>query len=59
LEAADGPAPSDAELTEVLALADTVDGKCRDGSINGNAAVHSQLLANEADRNTYGGPMDC
>ena len=56
LEAAEGPAPSDAELTEALRLLTPSTATVATAPSNGNAAAHSQLLANEADRKTYGGP---
>lgn len=56
LEAAEGPAPSDAELTEALRLLTPSTANVATAPSNGNAAAHSRLLANEADRKTYGGP---
>jgi CheY-like chemotaxis protein len=56
LEAAEGPAPSDAELTEALRLLTPSTANVATAPSNGNAAAHSQLLAEAADCKTYDGP---
>ena len=56
LEAAEGPAPSDAELTEALRLLTPSTANVATAPSNGNAATHSQLLAEEVACNTSGGP---
>jgi CheY-like chemotaxis protein len=56
LEAAEGPAPSDAELTEALRLLTPSTANVAAAPSNGNAAAHSQLLAEEVAGNTSGGP---
>jgi len=56
LEAAEGPAPSDAELTEALRLLTPSTANVATAPSNGNAAAHSQLLAEEVACNTSGGP---
>jgi hypothetical protein len=56
LEAAEGPAPSDAELTEALRLLTPSTANVATAPSNGNAAAHSQLLAEEVASNISGGP---
>jgi hypothetical protein len=56
LEAAEGPAPSDAELTEALRLLTPSTANVATAPSNGNAATHSQLLAEEVASNISGGP---
>ena len=55
-EAAEGPAPSDAELTEALRLLTPSTANVATAPSNGNGAAHSQLLAEAADCKTYDGP---
>ena len=56
LEAAEGPAPSDAELTEALRLLTPSTANVATAPSNGKAGAHSQLLAEEVACNTSGGP---
>jgi hypothetical protein len=56
LEAAEGPAPSDAELTEALRLLTPSTANVAPAPSNGKAGAHSQLLAEEVACNTSGGP---
>jgi CheY-like chemotaxis protein len=56
LEAADGPAPSDAELTEALRLLTPSTANVATAPSNGKAGAHSQLLAEEVACNISGGP---
>jgi CheY-like chemotaxis protein len=54
LEAVEGPAPSDAELTEALRLLTPSTANVTTAPSNGNAAAHSQLLAEEVACNNSG-----
>jgi CheY-like chemotaxis protein len=56
LEAAEGPAPSDAELTEALRLLTPSTANVATAPSNGKAGAHSQLLAEEVACNISGGP---
>jgi CheY-like chemotaxis protein len=56
LGAAEGPAPSDAELTEALRLLTPSTANAATAPSNGKAGAHSQLLAEEVVCNTSGGP---
>jgi hypothetical protein len=56
LEVVEGPAPSDAELTEALRLLTPSTANVATAPSNGNAAAHSQLLAEEVAGNNSGGP---